>query len=184
MLSTSAVAEDTIVLPDLDAQQSTDVVIEHAGKGVNRLEEIIAQGQEMLSKAQKEEDVTKIDCLNTLLVNAQGFLSVAQNSESNLKDAITRNDKEGQQHHYKLIQLGVSKGNDISIRMMECSSGVVGVSGTTVQETVRVCKIEPCLGGEEFYDPSHSGVLGSNGINSDEIEISGIEIDVDASPYL
>ena len=184
MLSFSAYAEDAVVLPEWDVQQSTDGMLANAAKGVERLEEIIAQGQEMLTKAHAEQDVTQIDCLNSLLVNAQGFLSVVQNGESNLKDAVSRHDKDAQQHHYKLVQLGVSKGNDISIRMMECSTGVVGVSGTTVQETVRVCKIEPCLAGESYYDPSHSGILGSSGSNSDEIELSGVEIDVDASPYL
>ena len=182
--SSYAWAQDAAVPPIEDVQQSTDAMLANASKGVERLEEVIATGREQRSEAQADQDVTRIDCLNSLLVNAQGFLTVVQNGEANLKDAVSRNDKEAQQHHYKLVQLGVSKGNDIAIRMLECSTGVVGVSGTTVSESMRVCKIEPCLAGEQFYDPSHSGLLGSNGHNSDEIEDSGVEIDTDASPYL
>ena len=184
MLSSAAWTQDAVLPPTDDVQQSTDAMLSNARKGVERLEEVIADGREQLSQAQAEQDVARIDCLNSLLVNAQGFLTVVQNGESNLKDAVARNDKDAQQHHYKLVQLGVSKGNDIAIRMLECSTGVVGISGTTVSESMRVCKIEPCLEGEQFYDPSHSGILGSNGQNSDEIEDSGVEIDTDASPYL
>ena len=182
--ATPVFGQDVVAPSEMDVQQSTDGMLANASKGVERLEEIIAQGQEQLAEAHQDQDVPRIDCLNSLLVNARGFLSVVQNGEANLKDAVARNDKDAQQHHYKLVQLGVSKGNDISIRMMECSTGVVGVSGTTIQETVRVCQIEPCLAGEQFYDPSKSGLLGDNGSGSDEIEDSGVEIDVDASPYL
>ena len=166
-------------------QQTTDGMLNEASEGVKSLENVISEGSELLSEAKAESDVAKIDCINSNLVNARGFLSVVQNAQANLSDAIARNDSESQKHHYKLVQLGVSKGNEISAKMHECSTGVVGVSGTTVQETIRVCSVEPCLGGEQFYEPSKTHSTANTGkLTADDLDESGNILDVDASAYL
>ncbi len=162
-------------------QQNAENMVSEAENGVALLESIIQDGQQKLAEARAADDVQRIDCLNSRLVNAKGFLSVVQNGEANLKDAVSRNDVEAQQHHYKLVQLAVSKGNEVAARMNECVTGVVGLTGTTVQETVRSCKVEPCLAGEQYYEPSKTAEGGGRMTSSEESEN---DLDVDASAFL
>lgn len=148
-----------------------------ASKAVERVEAVISDAQQRLNDARAVADVAQMDCINAQLVNAKGFLNVVQNGESNLRDAVARNDETAQQHHYKLVQLAVSKVETIQTRIAECTSGVIGLSGETVMETTRVCKVEPCVGGEEYYDPGHS----ESHAGGSQVETNSL---VDASPYL
>ncbi|MBQ9396284.1 MAG: hypothetical protein IJU23_12335 [Proteobacteria bacterium] len=163
-----------------EAEEALDsaAMLSEASEGVVHVQGIVQDAQEAFEEARNDNDVTRMDCINALLVNARGFLSVVKNGESNLQDAVSRNDSESMQHHYKLVQLGVSKGNEVSARLSECSSGAIGVYGTTVLKTTRECAIEPCLDGEIYYEPSKTDILG----NMDYID--GDEIDADASAFL
>ena len=154
--------------------KSGQAMLDEASVAVEHVESVIAEGQFMLNEAQAGLDVSQMDCLNAQLINARGFLNVAQNGEANLRDAVSRDDTAAQQHHLKLIQLAVSKTDAISSKMKECSTGILdNISGETRQDTQRVCSIEPCLGGEEYYEPSL------------KTEITLIyDSVVDASPYL
>jgi len=163
----AASAEDNI-------PRNSGEMLKSASDGVTHVESVISSGQEMLADAKLEADVTRMDCLNAQLINAKGYYNVVQNGEANLRDAVSRNDEAAQQHHYKLVQLAVSKIDNIAARMQECTSGLFGnITGETRQETHRKCAIEPCLGGEEYYDPSIANEL-------QYMEQSA----VDASPYL
>ena len=154
--------------------KSSESMLDEASAGVAHVEEVISNGQNMLSEAKDDADVSRMDCLNTQLINAKGYYNVIQNSEANLRDAVSRNDTAAQQHHFKLVQLALSKIDGISAKMSECSTGVLGnLSGGSVQETQRQCSIEPCLGGEEYYEPSLKS----------EVQYMEQSV-VDASPYL
>lgn len=172
LIGMPAFAEETEVVQD------GATMLREAGEGVVRVQGIVQDAQEALEEARSDNDVSRMDCINALLVNARGFLSVVKTGEGNLRDAVERDDSESMQHHYKLVQLGVSKGNEVAARLNECSSGAIGVYGTTVTKSTRVCAVEPCLDGEVFYEPSKTDVLG----NADYID--GDEIDVDASAFL
>lgn len=169
MLLSSGVSAEEI------SHASTQSMLDEAREGVAHVENVIATGQAMLSQAQADADVPRMDCLNAQLVNAKGFLNVVQNGEANLRDAIARNDVASQQHHYKLVQLAVSRSNDIESRMTECTTDVQATfTGETKVEVIRSCDIEPCLDAEEYYAPS---------INAVDVIIE-ISQTVDASPYL
>ncbi len=165
---------------DGDVSDATKVAEAKAGQ--ERLEGLISTMQNDLETSRQAGDVAKMDCYNSLLVNARGFLSVVQNAKANLEDAIARNDAEAVKHHYKLVQLGISKGDDIAVRSRECTTGVLGVSGTTVQNTQRVCTVQPCLGGEEYYDATKSKKIGEKDGRDTVSESSG-DVDVDASAF-
>ena len=163
-------------------QDSNSMLVE-ASEGVSVIEGVISTGQSKLEEARAEQDVPRVDCINSLLVNARGFLSVAQSGEANLRDAVSRNDVEAQNHHAKLVQLAVSKSRNIEAKMSECSREMVAVSGTTSLETKRECKVEPCLGGEEYYDPDLSRNLGTIHAKAEPtIEVDDM-VSPDASPY-
>jgi hypothetical protein len=154
---------------------SNQNMLDEARESVAHVENVIAAGQAMLSQAQADADVPRMDCLNAQLVNAKGFLNVVQNGEANLRDAIARNDVASQQHHFKLVQLAVSRSNDIETRMTECTSDVQATfTGETKLEVTRSCDIEPCIDAEEYYSPS---------INAVDVIVE-ISQTVDASPYL
>lgn len=162
-----AAALPTSVLAQGQAS-SHESMIGEAQNGVQRIEAIIESGTAMLEKARSESDVTKIDCINTALVNTRGFLNVAQNGETNLREAIQRRDEESTSHHYKLVQLAVNKSEALGSKMAECGAEILGVSGETRTTTTQTCKVEPCLQGE--------------GKNIESAEPG--KTDVDASPYL
>ena len=164
----------SIAFADETAVKSSEVMLNEASSGVAHVEKVITDGQNMLSQAKEEADVARMDCLNVQLINAKGYYNVVQNSEANLRDAVSRGDSAAQQHHYKLVQLAVSKTDNIAVKMTECMTGVLGsLSGGQRQDTQRVCAIEPCLGGEEYYDSSVKS------------EIQYMEqSSIDASPYL
>ena len=172
VLSASSVSAQT---PDNAVEGNS--MLASASQAVERVEAIISDAQQKLNDARAVADVAQMDCINAQLVNAKGFLNVVQNGESNLKDAVARNDETAQQHHYKLVRLAVSKVETIQTRIAECTSGVVGLSGETIMETTRVCKVEPCVGGEEYFDPGHAeSHAGGSSVETDS--------PVDASPYL
>ncbi|MBR4986813.1 MAG: hypothetical protein IKY83_13860 [Proteobacteria bacterium] len=164
-------------------------MLEEASRGVSEIEGVISTGLSKLEEARAEQDVPRVDCLNSLLVNARGFLSVAQSGESNLRDAINRNDVEAQNHHAKLVQLAVSKSRNIEAKMSECSREMVAVSGSTVLETKRTCMVEPCLGGEKYYDPDLSRIQGTIQAKAEPVLDGGFDFDdevinkPEASPY-
>ena len=156
------------------ASQRGQSMMDEASEAVSHVESVISEGQDMLREAQADSDISRMDCLNAQLINARGFLNVVQNGEANLRDAVSRNDTAAQQHHYKLVQLAVSKTDTISAKMSECVTGVLGdLSGETRQDTQRVCSIEPCLGGEEYFEPALKT----------EVSLMKDSV-VDASPYL
>ena len=143
------------------------------------IEAAIEDGQEMLARARENSNVSQIDCINTQLVIARGFLNVAQNANINLKEAITRNDAEATTHHQKLLDLAVEKTEGAAARMKQCGTGVLSVTGETQSTTKRDCKVEPCLGGEEVYAPDAIEKQSLTG--ADKIDASN---NVDASPYM
>ena len=156
------------------SSRNGQMMMDEASAAVEHVESVIAEGQHMLQQAQAESDVARMDCLNAQLINARGFLNVVQNGEANLRDAVSRDDTAAQQHHYKLVQLAVSKTDTIAAKMNECTTGVMGnISGETRQDATRECNVEPCLGGEEYYEPSLEA----------EIALMN-EAVADASPYM
>lgn len=179
----------TALLVSTSVYAQDNGMLEEAARGVSEIEGVINTGMSKLNEARAEQDVPRVDCINSLLVNARGFLSVAQSGEANLRDAVNRNDVEAQNHHAKLVQLAVSKSRNIEAKMSECSREMVAVSGTTVLETKRECKVEPCLGGEEYYDSEFSRNLGTIQAKAEEVLDSPIIEDAevvkkeDASPY-
>lgn len=168
-LASYATAQET------NAMMDSKMMVTSAEQAVTRVETVIAEAQIKLTEAREASDVAQMDCINAQLVNARGFLNVVQNGESNLKDAVSRNDQAAQQHHFKLVQLAVSKVEAIEIKISECVSGIIGLSSETSMETTRVCKVEPCLGDESYYDPGHAESLTPGSVTDSP---------VDASPYL
>ena len=144
--------------------------------GVSKVEQVISNGQTMLEQARQESDVMRMDCLNAQLVNARGFYNVVQNGEANLRDAVSRNDRAAQEHHYRLVQLAVTKTETIAARMAECSTGKVGNITGTHSETTRYCQVEPCLDGEQYYDLERPG--------NEELRYLTDPFVMDASPYM
>ena len=167
---------EEVASAQLAEDMSSGEMLNAATEGVGKVEQVIAKGQTMLEEARKDSDVMRMDCLNAQLVNARGFYNVVQNGESNLRDAVSRNDKAAQAHHYRLVQLAVSKTETISARMSECSTGNVGNITGTHSETTRYCKVEPCLGGEDYYDPERP--------TDDEQKRLKDPYLTDASPYM
>ena len=184
MRKTFAIAAlSTLLVSSLAYAQDGKGMLEEASQGVSEIEGVISTGQAKLEEARAEQDVPRVDCINSLLVNARGFLSVAQSGEANLRDAVNRNDLEAQNHHAKLVQLAVSKSRSIEAKMSECSREMVAVSGTTTLETKRECKVEPCLGGEEYYDPDLARNLGTIHAKAEPIVEVDDMVSPDASPY-
>ncbi len=159
--------------------QDADAIRQQADAKVASIEAAIEDGQEMLARARENSNVSQIDCINTQLVIARGFLNVAQNANINLKEAITRNDAEATTHHQKLLDLAVEKTEGAAARMKQCGMGVLSVTGETQSTTKRDCKVEPCLGGEEVYAPDAIEKQSLTG--ADKIDASN---NVDASPYM
>lgn len=159
--------------------QDADAIRQQADAKVASIEAAIEDGQEMLARARENSNVSQIDCINTQLVIARGFLNVAQNANINLKEAITRNDAEATTHHQKLLDLAVEKTEGAAARMKQCGTGVLSVTGETQSTTKRDCKVEPCLGGEEVYAPDAIEKQSLTG--ADKIDASN---SVDASPYM
>ena len=178
MMVFPAYAQDAaeVASAQLAETMTSGEMLNAATNGVGKVEQVISKGQTMLEEARKESDVMRMDCLNAQLVNARGFYNVVQNGESNLRDAVNRNDKAAQEHHYRLVQLAVSKTETISARMSECSNGKVGNITGTHSETTRYCKIEPCLGGEKYYDPE-------NPLEDEQHKLTDPFV-ADASPYM
>lgn len=169
--------ESPVFAQEAAEQMTGQAMLNEAELAVQRIDSIVSDAQAALVSVRNEGDVAKIDSINSLVMNVRGYLSVAQNAELNLRDAVSREDVEAQQHHFKIIQLALAKANEISAKISETVTGSVSVSGTTVQSTTRACSVEPCLGGEEYYEPSKADALGN------PVE-AGSELDADASSYL
>ena len=178
LIASLAFVASGIAAGTVSAQESDDVRLQANAK-VAGIEAVIDEGQNMLAQAREKSNVSQIDCLNTQLVIARGFLNVAQNANVNLKEAIERNDAEAATHHQKLLNLAAEKTDSALVHMKQCETGVVSVSGETRSTTRRNCKIEPCLAGEDVYAPDAIEKQSSTG--ADKLDTSG---SVDASPYM
>ena len=137
-----------LVMPSFAQAQTGSEMLKTADAAVTRITSIIDRGGSLLNEAREASDVARMDCINTLLVTATGFLTVAQNGNTNLRDALSRDDLPAQQHHYKLIQLATDRSNSIEANMLQCGASIAEVSGETRLETTRTCRIEPCLSTE------------------------------------
>ncbi len=164
---------------DSDLSQSGLSPAQIADAQISIIETSISEGQDLLTKAREQSDVSQIDCINTQLVIARGFYNVAQNASINLKEAVSRNDAEAEAHHQKLLALASEKTRSAVDRMKQCSTGVLSVAGETKSTTVRACKIEPCLSGETVYAPEQIEAQSATG--ADKIDAGS---SVDASPYM
>ena len=69
--------------------QDADAIRQQADAKVASIETAIEDGQEMLARARENSNVSQIDCINTQLVIARGFLNVAQNANINPKICIS-----------------------------------------------------------------------------------------------
>ena len=61
--------------------QDADAIRQQADAKVASIEAAIEDGQEMLARARENSNVSQIDCINTQLVIARGFLNVAHNAQ-------------------------------------------------------------------------------------------------------
>ena len=155
-----------------------DDAVEQANNTITEINEIITNGNELLSNAQQTSDVMMMDCINAQLINARGFLNIAQSSRDNLKDAQSRQDDAAIQHNQKIITLAASKAREIEIRMNQCSSGNMHSTGDTALVSNRTCAVQPCLT-DHALDPSTN-----MGLTQEEQTQAKSYIPDIASPYL
>ncbi|MFA5624223.1 MAG: hypothetical protein WC966_04075 [Bradymonadales bacterium] len=120
---------------------------------VRQVQEVIERGGQLLADAKKQEDVSRMDCINEKLVAAKGFLSVVQNSNANLSDAVNRNDEAASLHHMKLGNMAATRCVALGHEMMGCVGANLEYTGPTKLEAKRSCKIEPCLEGDGLTSP-------------------------------
>jgi len=140
---------------------------------VSYIESVISGGNEKLEQARQSSDVSKADCINVNLINAKGYLNIAQSSTINLQNAQARNDSEGISHYQKLLDLAQSKTGEIETQIRQCSEGVVTYSGETTLKANYECEYPPCIT-DDISDP--------------KTELSKIQDNIEdapaASPYL
>lgn len=118
---------------------------------------VISSGNALIDKARKEQDVTMMNCVNAQLINAKGFLNVAQSSTNNIADAKNRGDSATVEHNERLVTLAVSKVREIDMKMKQCASGVVKFTGDTTLQSTRSCKFEPCETDNALIPSSNEG---------------------------
>ena len=144
------------------------------------LQDVIAEGNNQLEEARSSSDVAQMDCINTLLIQAKGFLNVAQSSEMNLMDAQQRNDEASIAHNEKLLSLAYTKGQELSLSMKQCATGIINNDGETSLKSSYTCKYEPCLNDPDFEASTREGNTASEQAFIEQLELSTIS----ASPYL
>ena len=144
------------------------------------LQDVINEGNNQLEDARASSDVAQMDCLNTILIQAKGFLNVAQSSEMNLMDAQQRNDEASIAHNQKLLNLAYSKGQELSLSMKQCATGIINNDGETSLKSSYTCKYEPCLNDPDFQSSTREGNTAAEQAFIEQLELSTIS----ASPYL
>ena len=144
------------------------------------LQDVIAEGNLKLEEARASSDVAQMDCLNAILIQAKGFLNVAQTSEMNLMDAQQRNDEAGIAHNQKLLSLAYSKGQELSLSMKQCATGLLTNDGETSLKSSYQCKYEPCKNDPDFEADTREGNTAYEQALIDQI----IQSTISASPYL
>ena len=144
------------------------------------LQEVITEGNLKLEDARSASDVAQMDCLNAILIQAKGYLNVAQTSEMNLMDAQQRNDESSVAHNQKLLNLAYSKGQELSLSMNQCSTGIINNAGETSLKSSYACKYEPCETDPDFDVTTREG---NNAFEQDIIE-QIVNSTLVASPYL
>ena len=112
---------------------------------VSYIENVISTGTTSLEKARQASDVSKADCINVHLINAKGYLNIAQANAVNIQDAQSRNDAESVAHYQKLLDLAGSKTMEIDALIKQCSEGVIQYSGDTTLKTTYTCEYPPCV---------------------------------------
>lgn len=144
------------------------------------LQDVINEGNNQLEEARSSSDVAQMDCLNTLLIQAKGYLNVAQSSEMNLMDAQQRNDEASIAHNQKLLNLAYSKGQELSLSMKQCTTGIINNDGETSLRSSYTCTYEPCLNDPDFEASTREGNTAAEQAFIEQLELSTLS----ASPYL
>jgi len=112
---------------------------------VSYIEGVISSGTASLEQARQASDVSKADCINVHLINAKGYLNIAQANAVNIQDANARNDSESVSHYQKLMVLAEGKTKEIDSLIKQCSEGVIQYSGETTLQTTYSCEYPPCV---------------------------------------
>ncbi len=144
-----------------------------SGSVVSYIESVISEGNQKLDKARQSSDVSKADCINVNLINAKGYLNIAQSSTINLQNAQSRSDADGVSHYQKLLDLAQTKTSEIETQIKQCDEGIVTYSGETTLKATYQCEYPPCL---------------TDDVSDTTTELSKIQNEIEdapaASPYL
>lgn len=129
--------------------------VEKATEKVGEMKTILTSTNELLEKVRSEEqDILKLNCINEKLAAIKGFLKVSEQSHDSLKQAVTANDKQAENHHYTLVAIAGQKVGVLGEEALVCAGEVLRFAEDTVVERTidpNVALVDPILIDDNEY---------------------------------
>jgi hypothetical protein len=115
--------EDSFELIDEDVEGlSGDEKLDRAQSKIEEMKQSLDKTQALLSDVRKDEkDILKVNCINEKLAAMKGFIKVSEQSFGSLKTAVSEDDTEGANHHYKLVAVAHQRVRTLSEEALLCS---------------------------------------------------------------
>ncbi|MGM0557304.1 MAG: hypothetical protein ACQEVA_13050 [Myxococcota bacterium] len=115
--------EDSFDLIDEDVESlSGEQKLERGQKKIEDMKKVLNRTQTILTEVRKKEkDILKVNCINEKLAAIKGFIKVSEQSYASLKTAVSEDDSEGENHHYKLVAVAHQKVRTLGEEALLCT---------------------------------------------------------------
>jgi hypothetical protein len=120
---------------------------EVAARSVTKMKETLKKMLAAAKNAKNDRDAVKSNCVNEKLVQIKGLLQVGQGFETQLSEALARQDKEESDRAFEKLSIASRKAGELAAEATTCVGELAVYSGDTVVQIEN-------SGSEEGDDPT------------------------------
>jgi hypothetical protein len=131
------------------ASLSPDEMRQQADKLIQNMQRALQRGIQLQNTARRQKDVIKLNCINDKLLQIKQLLNIAEQSRTNMVEAIAQNDEGGSYHQYSQVTIAHEKVSGL----LSEAEGCIGEEIVFVGET-KVTVDEPELPDDDPTDIS------------------------------
>jgi len=114
---------------DTGSRVPAEQQLKQAESYVTRMREMLSAGFSELENARKQQNITRVNCVNEALTTMKGLLKLGEQNLLALQEYVASKDAEKAEHEYVKISITFNKMEEINGQLQGCGGPAAGVEG-------------------------------------------------------